>query len=232
MRQIAVIGLGRFGRAVAYSLVDHGVDVLAIDESAEVVQTIAQRVARAAALDATDRRALGHVGVQEMDAVVVGIGNDMEASIFTTGVLSELGVRHIVARATRPLHARILRKVGAHRVVYLENEMGENIAKSLMGDHVLHWFTVAEGLDVAHLAVGPPLSGKSLMDLHFRKSYGLMVVGHEKAGQTRVDETGEVDHVVRLPNPSEPLRDGDHIVVVGPEEAIMRLQAAIADGMH
>ncbi len=225
MLQVAVIGLGRFGRGVAYSLVELGAEVLAIDVDPDRVQEIADQVARAVTLDATDRRSLVHVGVPDVDAAVVAIGSDMETSIFVTSVLSELKVEPIVARARRPLHARILRKVGAHRVCYLEQDMGAHIAKSLMGQHVVDWFTVAEGLEVAHLVVGPPLAGRSLMDLHFRKNYGLMVVGHVGASAW----SGATGGVMNLPEPDEPLLAGDHIAVAGPHEAIDRLQRQLSE---
>ncbi len=229
MLRVAVIGLGRFGRGVAYSLVELGAEVLAIDRDPEAVQEVADGVARAVVLDATDKRALSHIGIEQMSATVVAMGEDMETSIFVTGVLSELNVPTIVARASRPLHARILRKVGAHRVVYLEHEMGEHIAKSLMGSHVIDWFSVAEGLDVARLVVGPPLAGRSLTDLHFRKNYGLVVVGHEKKGSVQ-QRGANPAAVMRLPDPAQPLEEGDHIAVAGPQEAIFRLQKLMGEG--
>lgn len=224
MLQVAVIGLGRFGRGVAYSLVELGAEVLAIDSEPDRVQEIADRVARAVTLDATDKRSLAHVGVPDVDAAVVAIGSDMETSILVTGVLAELKVAHIVARARRPLHARILLKVGAHRVCYLEQDMGAHVAKSLMGQHVVDWFTVAEGLEVAHLVVGPPLAGRSLTELHFRKNFGLMVVGHVPSGNW----SGPSGGVMSLPEPDVPLQAGDHIAVAGPHDAIDKLQRQLS----
>lgn len=223
--QVAVIGLGRFGRGVAYSLVELGAEVLAIDSDSERIREIADQVARAVTLDATDRRSLSYVGVTEVDAAVVAIGSDMEASILVTSVLSDLGVRYIVSRARRPLHARILVKVGAHRVCYLEQDMGSHVARSLIGQHVVDWFTVAEGLEVAHLVVGPPLAGRSLQELHFRKNYGLMVVGYTAAEAWQ----GPGGGLMSLPEPNEPLQAGDHIAVAGPHEAIDRLQRLLAE---
>ncbi|MBD3175639.1 MAG: TrkA family potassium uptake protein [Armatimonadia bacterium] len=224
MLQVAVIGLGRFGRGVSYSLVELGAEVLAIDSDPAATQNIADHVARAVSLDATDKRALTHVGVPDMDTAVVAIGEPMETSIFVTSVLAELEVPQIVARARRPLHARILQKVGADRVCYLEQDMGAHIAKSLMGQHVVDWFTVADGLEVAHLVVAPPIAGKSLLDLHFRRNYGLMVVGHEKSGSV-----GSVRGAMALPDPNDPMQAGDHIAVAGPHDAIDKLQKLMGE---
>lgn len=131
--QVVVIGLGRFGSALARELANNGTDVLAIDSRPGVVQRLAGHLSHVVTADSTDLEALNQLGVGDYDRAVVAIGTDMEASILTTANLVDLGIEHIWAKAVTDQHAQILRRVGAHHVVLPEHEMGERVAHLVSG---------------------------------------------------------------------------------------------------
>jgi trk system potassium uptake protein len=131
--RVVVIGLGRFGSSLAYELVRHGTQVLAIDSDPRLVQAHSEEITHAAIADSTDPVALQQLGVADFPCAVVGIGTDIEASILTTSALSDLGVPQIWAEATTPQQQRILESVGAHHVVLPEHDMGERVAHLVTG---------------------------------------------------------------------------------------------------
>ncbi|XVV01245.1 potassium channel family protein [Actinosynnema sp. CA-248983] len=131
--KVAVIGLGRFGSALALELARQGVDVLAIDNRPDVVQKLAGGLSHVVTADSTDPESLRQLGVGDYDRAVVAIGTDIEASILTTSNLVDLDIEHIWAKAITHQHGRILRRVGAHTVVLPEHEMGQRVAHLVSG---------------------------------------------------------------------------------------------------
>ncbi|HEY8610060.1 MAG TPA: TrkA family potassium uptake protein, partial [Roseomonas sp.] len=130
---VVVIGLGRFGGAVAESLARLGHQVLGIDEDAGLVQSWADRLTHVVQADSTNSDTLRRLGVQEFERAVVGIGTDLEASVLTVLALSELGIKDIWAKALSSKHGRILERTGAHHVIYPEVAMGERVAHLVTG---------------------------------------------------------------------------------------------------
>lgn len=135
---VAVIGLGRFGRALALELARGGTEVLAVDNRPDVVQKLSGQLGQVVIADSTDPDALAEIGIADFSRVVVAIGGDLEASILTTALLAELGIRDIWAKATSRQQATILERVGAHHVVFPESDMGERIAHLVSG-RLLDW---------------------------------------------------------------------------------------------
>jgi trk system potassium uptake protein len=172
---VVVIGLGRFGSAVALELTRRGVEVLAIDSSAKRVQGMAGRLTQVVTADATDIDALRQLGVPDFYRAVVAIGSDIEASILITSLLVELEIDDVWAKAISDHHGRILRRVGAHHVVYPEFEVGERVAHLVSG-HILDYMQVDQDFALAKVhppreAVGIPLGESKL-----RSKHGITVV--------------------------------------------------------
>jgi trk system potassium uptake protein len=172
---VVVIGLGRFGSAVALELTRRGVEVLAIDSSAKRVQGMAGRLTQVVTADATDIDALRQLGVPDFYRAVVAIGSDIEASILITSLLVELEIDDVWAKAISDHHGRILRRVGAHHVVYPEFEVGERVAHLASG-HILDYMQVDQDFALAKVhppreAVGIPLGESKL-----RSKHGITVV--------------------------------------------------------
>src|SRR3989304_10315945 len=137
MRQVAVIGLGRFGYGVAETLVKKGCEVLAIDNDTAKIEAVSDFATYAVECDATDEKALKAVSTQNVDAAVVSIGEDIEASILIVMALKQLGVKQIFAKAVTPTHGKVLEKLGVSRVIYPERDAAIRLAHSLMRPNAL-----------------------------------------------------------------------------------------------
>jgi trk system potassium uptake protein TrkA len=178
---IVVIGLGRFGSAVAASLLELGHEVLGIDSDAQIVQSWSDRLTHVATADATDNDALRQLGVPEFSRAVVGIGSDIEASVLTVLTLTEVGVADITAKATSVKHGKILRSVGAAHVVYPEAAMGERVAHLITGK-MLDFIEFDDGFAIAKVRAPREAAGRTLADVALRTRYGITVVGTKRPG--------------------------------------------------
>ena len=213
-RQFAVIGLGRFGRAVCATLHKLGYEVLGTDiDERRVAQALKdQIVAHAVQLDSTDPAALKEAGIFEFDTVIVAIGNYLEESIITTLNVKEAAVPHVVAKASSEVHCKLLRRVGADHVVYPENEAGCALARSLTKPSILDRFDIDPNHSIVEVLVPEEFHGKTVTQLELRKRYGLNLLA---IGQ---DEQFEIN-----PDPNKRLYKGMALVVIGSNRDIDRL---------
>jgi trk system potassium uptake protein TrkA len=179
---VVVIGLGRFGGAVAESLVELGHEVLGIDSDERIVQDWSDRLTHVAQADSTDNEALHQLGVPDFDRAVVGIGTNIEASVLTVLALTEVGVRDITAKAISVKHGKILRSVGAHHVVYPEAAMGERVAHLITGK-MLDFIEFDDDFAIAKVRAPRDAAGRSLADVGLRSRYGVTVVGVKMPGK-------------------------------------------------
>jgi trk system potassium uptake protein TrkA len=164
-RQVAILGLGRFGVGLANTLLGMGYDVLAMDVDEKKVQAIAPTITRAVQADGTDEAVLKELGVDKFDVAIVAMGSDIENSVLSTILLRKLGVRYIVGRADNDLHGTILEKIGADKVVYPEREMGTRVAHGLMLTQVLDYMPVAPAYGVAKISPPNSFIGRTLAEL-------------------------------------------------------------------
>ena len=216
-RQVAVLGLGRFGSAVARELTRLGHDVLAIDRDEKIVQGIADEVTHAVQADIADPEALEALGLADFDTAIVAASQSLEASIMATVLLRRLGVRRIIAKAAHDLHGSILEQVGATRVVYPERETGSRVAHSFHASGVLDYLDVAPGYGIARVHVAAGWVGKSIGELDFRRSCNLTVLALTREGR-----------VILHPASSEMLRAGDLLILAGLDEDLERMPDATA----
>ena len=172
---IAVLGLGRFGAAVAQELVRLGYDVLGVERSESIVQTYSRSLTLVVEADSTNLDALRQLGVDEMSHAIVAVGSDMEGSILTTAALDELGVPNIWAKAVSKQHGRILERVGAHHVVYPEHDMGHQVAH-MIGGRMLDWFQLDERFALVETVVPKELVGQNLAQSGVRERWNVTVV--------------------------------------------------------
>ena len=136
-KQFVVFGLGRFGSSVATSLTQTGNDVLCVDTSEHLVDDIAPYVTHAVQADATDEKALKAIGTSNFDVAVVAIGGDIQASILITLLCKELGVKYVLVKAQSEIHAKVLEKIGADKIVFPERDMGIKVAHNLASENIL-----------------------------------------------------------------------------------------------
>lgn len=210
---VVVIGLGRFGSAVAQSLIHLGHDVLGIDENAELVQSWASRLTLVVEADSSNTDALRRLGVQDYAHAVVGIGSDIEASVLTVLALSELGVPDIWAKAVNARHGRILERTGAHHVVYPEAAMGERVAHLVTGK-MIDFIEFDDGFAIAKTKAPREAVGKTLAEAAIRSKYGVTIVGVKRP---RTDFT--------YATPETSVEAGDLLIVSGPTKLVEKFAA-------
>ncbi|WP_027998925.1 potassium channel family protein [Sinorhizobium arboris] len=210
---VVVIGLGRFGSAVAQSLIHLGYDVLAIDENAELVQNWATRLTHVVEADSSNADSLRRLGVQDFPHAVVGIGTDIEASVLTVLALSELGVPDIWAKAINPNHGRILERTGAHHVVYPEAAMGERVAHLVTGK-MIDFIEFDDGFAIVKTPAPNEAVGKTLAESGLRSKYGVTIVGVKRR---KLDFT--------YATPETTVERGDLLIVSGPTKLVEKFAA-------
>lgn len=182
--QFLVLGLGRFGESVARSLCELGRDVLAVDNDPAIIEAITPYVTQAVEADVTDENALAALGVADFDAAVVSTG-DERSSILVVALLKELGVKTVLAKASDELHARVLKKIGADRVIFPERETGQRVAKSLISPNVMDLMQLSNDYQIVELALPEQWDGHTIGSLDVRKRYGLNILAVRR-GETFV----------------------------------------------
>ncbi len=213
-RQFAVIGLGRFGRAVCGSLHKLGYEVLGTDIDEKLVtQALSQRLAsHAIQLDSTEPEALKEAGIYEMDTVIVAIGNYLQESIITTLNVKEAGVEYVVAKASSEIHGKLLRRVGADHVVFPEHEAGCALAETITKPGILERFELDPENSIVEVLVPEDFHHKTLAELELRNSYGVSVLA-----------LGDGEKFSINPDPRQKLSKGLVMVVIGCNKDIQRL---------
>jgi trk system potassium uptake protein len=210
---IVVVGLGRFGGAVAQSLIRLGHEVLGIDENADLVQRWSDKLTHVVQADSTDSDALRQLGIQDLGRAVVGIGTDIEASVLTVLALHELGVGEIWAKAITAKHGQILQRTGAHHVVYPEAAMGERVAHLVTG-RMIDFIEFDDGFAIAKTSTPREAAGTTLADSALRSKYGITVVGIKRPG---TDFT--------YARPETMVQRGDLLIVSGPTNLVEKFAA-------
>lgn len=212
---VVVLGLGRFGQAVAAALTREGCEVLAVDRDAELVRRASARVTLAVQADVTSKDALAQLGVGEYTRAVVAIGDAVESSLVCALVLKEdFKIPEIWAKAINAQQAKILRKIGVTEVIYPELEVGRRVAHALLG-HRTEYIPTVDGLAYSALPVHPSWVGRRLGDLAELSTRGILVLAISRKGLGMPD----------LATPDSVLNHRDVLVVCGPEDEVTPLLA-------
>lgn len=215
-KQALVVGLGQFGNTVARALSRRGLEVLAVDSRADLVQAISGSVAEAVCLNALDEAALARTAPAQRDLCICAIGEQYrENAIIVTALLRQLGAPRIIARAGDDLLERILLLVGAHEVVNPERAFGERLATRLIHEGILEEIPLGQDLVISELLVPPALVGRKLTELELPRRFGLTVLGLRR----RVEERS----TVVTPDPRAPLLEGEILIVVARPGAAQKL---------
>lgn len=214
MKTYLVVGMGRFGTAVALKLQELGNEVMVIDENEEQIQRISNDVTYAVVGDARDEDVLESLGVQNMDCAIVAIGQDLAASVLITLNLKSLGVPQVICKAQDELQKRALEKIGADRVMIPEREMGLKLAQNLTSSSVLDYVELSSDCGLAEIVTPKSWVGKSLLELDVRKKYGVTVAAFRKADG---DLTVFVDINYRL-------KANDELVILGSNDDLAQVQ--------
>ncbi|SES39372.1 potassium channel family protein [Salipaludibacillus aurantiacus] len=217
-KQFAVIGLGRFGGSICKSLSEQGMEVLAIDTNEDKVNEYATIATHAVIADTTDENTLKSLGIRNFDHVIVAIGDNIQSSILTTLMLVELGVNHITVKAQNDYHEKVLNKIGAHKVVHPERDMGVRIAHNIISKNVLDYLELSDEYSIVELIAGKTVHGQSLIDLDIRAKYGCNVMAIKRGEEINVS-----------PAATEYLMNGDIIIVIGADKDINRMEHDLFD---
>ncbi|ADL68426.1 TrkA-N domain protein [Thermoanaerobacterium thermosaccharolyticum DSM 571] len=211
-KQFVVIGLGRFGSSVAKTLYTLGCDVLAIDSSEELVQNISDSVTRAVQADATDEKVLRSLGVRNFDVAIIGTGTDIQTSLLVTLMVKELGVKTVVAKAQNELHAKVLLKIGADRVIFPEKEAGVKLAYSLISSNILDFIELSPEYNIVEIIAIRDWIGKSLNELKLRQRFGLNIIAIKRGNNIKI-----------TPSADDIIMEGDNLVVIASTDDINKL---------
>ncbi len=212
-KQFVILGAGRFGTSVALKLIDLGAEVMIVDRSDAVVQSLAPKVTYAIKADVTQEGALDALGLRNFDTAIVTIGENMQASTLVTLMLKELGMKHIIAKAQDRLHAKVLYKIGADRVVFPEKEMGIRIAKNLMASNIIDFIELSEGYSIVEFPALETWVGKSILDLHVRRTYGLNIIAIKRGKEMKINL-----------KPNYVIERGDVMIVVGNNQDLKEIE--------
>ncbi len=201
--EVLVIGLGRFGRSLAMELVKLGHDVLAVDSDIEKVQAASRSLQHVVQVDATDIDAMRDIGAADFETGVVSIGSDTESSIIATYVLVDLRIPRVWAKAITTSHGAILERVGAHRVIFPERDMGVRMAHTLSGQ-TIDYLELDENFALVETTAPREVVGKPLAKAEIRKRFDCTVVAVKQEGGMFTYAT-----------PETVLEEGDILVVAG-----------------
>lgn len=221
-RTYAVIGLGRFGSAVASTLAELGEDVIGIDSNEDKVRELADVLSQAVQLEASDVKALREVGVQDVDTAVISIGENIEASLLVVMQVKDLGVPTVIAKAVTPLHGRILEKLGVSRVIYPERDMATRLAHSLVVPNVLDYIEVSQEYAIVEVESPQAFVGQSLKELALRPRYGLTLIAIKRKG------SGSMPLVTLVaPSADERIQAGDVLSLLGATERLGQISKLV-----
>lgn len=215
-RQFVVWGLGRFGRAIAETLVELGHEVLGIDNNEDVVQNEADKLTHVVLCDVIDEKAVASLGIRNFDAAIVAIG-DLQPSLMCVMLMREAGMKTIYAKASNPLHGKMLHKLGATKVIYPERDMGRRVGHNLAYTNILDYIELGSDICLMEIALTPGTVGKNLVDIDVRRKYNVNVVAiKHKDGSTEISL-----------DPTKPFRKGDKLVVIGTRKSVEVLEDGI-----
>jgi trk system potassium uptake protein TrkA len=215
MKQFAVIGLGNFGYYLATQLYKKGYEVLAIDKKPNLVQEIKDKVNQAIVADATERKTLEAMGLEQMDAAVVCIGSVLSNSILATLNLKDIGVKRVLAKALSEAHGRILYKIGASEVFFPEKDLALSLAERIHNPNMIDYLPFLEGYSIIELSPPQDFIGKSLRELDLINRLGIQIIAVKEVIK---------DQLVFIPTAKFVLKDSDLLIMLGRNESLDKLK--------
>ena len=208
----AVFGLGRYGVAVARELVSNGMEVIAVDADERIVNAAADELPICKCADVTDPDVIRQLGISNVDVVIIAMATNLEASVMAITLCKEIGVKTVIAKSANAMHQKILKRVGADKVVFPEYESGIRLAKNLLSSGFVDMVSLAKNVSMIELEVKPEWVGKNLIELNLRKKYSVNVVAVRKGESVSVD----ID-------PHAPLQADDKLIVIANTEKLSKL---------
>lgn len=212
-KSYAVFGLGRYGTAVAKELIKNGAEVLAVDINEEVVNNAIAEIPYCKCADVTNEDVIKHLGISNMDVVIITMADSLEASVMATMLCKEAGVNFVVAKCSNEMNRKLLSKVGADRVVFPESESGRRLAKNLLNFGFADILELSKDVSLIELDMRPEWVGKNLLELNLRQKYSINVVAI----------TQNNDVLVNI-DPKKPMEASMKLIVIGNTSKLSKLK--------
>ena len=211
MKQVLLIGLGRYGQNIAVRLNEMGHQVMAVDKDEKRVNAILDIVTNAQIGDSTDREFLESLGVRNFDYVIIAIAGDFESSIITTVMVKELGAPNVISRASSEIQEQLLKNNGADVVIYPEKTVGIWTANRYVSEHVLDYFDLADGYSIYEISMPDSWVGKTLASMDIRSKYGINILAVRSG-----------EHLNVTMDPNEKFVKSQSLLVLGKSENVHR----------
>ena len=206
-----IVGMGRFGEALAKELARGGAELLVLDKDEDKIREIREYTENAMIVSSLDKKTLEETGIQNCDVAVVCIGSEMDVSILTTLNLVSLGIPKVIAKASSAEHGIILEKLGAE-IVYPERDMAVRLGKRLENTGMLDFVSLSERINISKLRIPDSIVGKNVIDANFRGNYGLNIIAVENGGK-----------VIETVTPQYVFCTGDILYLAGSKEGLQKL---------
>lgn len=213
MKQFIVIGCGRFGTSVAKTLTRFGHDVMVVDSDPEIIRELSEYVTHAVQMDAMDEAAYKSIGIRNFDVAVVTIGSNMQASIMATLITKDLGVPTVISKAQNEIHAKLLYKIGADKVIFPERDMGVRVAYNLVTPNILDVIEFSPDYSIIETVALHEWQDKTLKELKLSHDYGLTVIAIKR----------DTDIIIS-PYADEMIKKDDVVVVLGHNNNLRKIK--------
>lgn len=211
-KTIGIIGLGRFGGTLAKQVAALGHEVVGIDIEETLVQKLAPYLTHSIVGDFSDEDTIRQLNLQELDVVVIAIGDNLKAKLLSAMVLKELHTPYIVAKASTTMESKLLERVGADLIIFPEMDMAERVAQMLTRENIVDYFQLSQYIGLVEMGIPQFMVGHTLVELDIRKHYNVNIVAVKRD-----------KNVIAPPNPNNPLQDDDMLIVIGRNEDITKL---------
>lgn len=211
-KTIGIIGLGRFGGTLAKQVAALGHEVVGIDIEETLVQKLAPYLTHSIVGDFSDEYTIRQLNLQELDVVVIAIGDNLKAKLLSAMVLKELHTPYIVAKASTTMESKLLERVGADLIIFPEMDMAERVAQMLTRENIVDYFQLSQDIGLVEMGIPQFMVGHTLVELDIRKHYNVNIVAVKRD-----------KNVIAPPNPNNPLQDDDMLIVIGRNEDITKL---------
>lgn len=211
-KNYAVLGLGRYGRAVAEELINNGADVLAVDIDQDNVNSAIETIPVCKCADVTEPEVIKRLGISNVDVVIVAIANNLEASVMAVALCKEAGVKNVIVKCGNEIHQRILSRVGADKVIFPEKESGIRLARNLLTSGFSEMIELSDDVSMVEIGVKDEWVGKSLIELSLRKKYSINVVAFRMG-----------DKIITTVDPAVPLKKEMELIVIANTSALKKI---------
>lgn len=211
-KNYAVLGLGRYGRAVAEELINNGADVLAVDIDQDNVNSAIETIPVCKCADVTEPEVIKRLGISNVDVVIVAIANNLEASVMAVALCKEAGVKNVIVKCGNEIHQKILSRVGADKVIFPEKESGVRLARNLLTSGFSEMIELSDDVSMVEIGVKDEWVGKSLIELSLRKKYSINVVAFRMG-----------DKIITTVDPAIPLKKEMELIVIANTSALKKI---------